>query len=169
MAGWLPYLNKISGRDLAEKDVHMWGLEHVYNLPFSKVRKPLHKPGFWEMLPPYPGAVEFVKKLTEVGYDVYIATAPFPSENCMWEKKKWVDRVLYWLPPTRTIFIHDKHILEGDMLIDDKPENLVSFTGTRVLFDRPWNRNLRTGILEKWFIRVTQYSDILGSAWSLEY
>lgn len=168
MHGWLPYLNELTGRNLKAEDVNMWGLEEVYNIPFSKIRKPLHRPGFWEELPPYPGAPFFVEELENMGHTVYIATAPFPSDVCMWGKKMWVENHLPFLPPSRLCILHDKHLLDGDMLIDDKPENLTAFSGMRVLFNQPWNKTLNTGILESWFIRVTTYSDVLAML-GLEY
>jgi 5'(3')-deoxyribonucleotidase len=160
--GWLPYLNEVSGKNIAPEDVDMWGIEKVFDIPFSKARKPLHRPGFWEDLPPYPKAVEFVETLDMMGHMVYIATTPFPSEVCAWGKKQWCENHLPFLAPNRLILIHDKFRLHGDMLVDDKPENLVPFRGTRVLFNQPWNKTLTTGLLEQWFIRVSTYSDILA-------
>jgi 5'(3')-deoxyribonucleotidase len=103
-----------------------------------------------------------------MGHEVYIATAPFPSDNCMWEKKMWFENHLSFLAPSRLCILHDKHLLRGDMLVDDKPENLVAFNGHRILFNQPWNINLTTGILEHWFTRVSTYSDILATV-GLQY
>ena len=162
MHGWLPYLNELTGKNLVVEDLDMWGLENVYDLPFSKIRKPLHREGFWENLPPYDGAVEFVQTLDDMGHTVYIATAPFPSSVCAWGKKQWFEEHLYFLSHTRLILIHDKHRLAGDMMVDDKPENLLAFNGKGVIFNQPWNQDLNTGLLESWFIRVNTYSDILA-------
>lgn len=158
--GWLPYLNEITGKNLTHADVDMWGLEKVYGIPFSKIRKPLHKPGFWENLPPYPGAIEYVLNLHSRGYQIYIATTPFPSDNCAWEKKLWFEQHLPFLAPTRLILIHDKHLLWGDALIDDKPENLVGFMGKRILMNQPWNVKLNDGLKEHMFLRVNTWRDI---------
>jgi 5'(3')-deoxyribonucleotidase len=74
----------------------------------------------------------------------------------------WLEEHMPFLPYSRLILIHDKHLLQGDMLVDDKPENLVAFRGHRVLFNRPWNKTLNTGIMESWLTRVSTYSDILA-------
>jgi 5'(3')-deoxyribonucleotidase len=161
-SGWIPYLNEMSGKNLTVNEVDMWGIEKVYDIPFSEARKPLHQPGFWEGLPAYPGVSEFVETLDNMGHEVYIATSPFPSSVCAWGKKMWVKEHLPFLAPSRVILIHDKHLLRGDMLVDDKPENLVAFQGHRMLFNQPWNQTLNTGIMESWFTRVTTYSDILA-------
>lgn len=163
MAGWLPYLNEITGKDLTAKDVNMWGLENVYGIPFSKIRKPLHRPGFWENLPPYPGGVATVKVLHRLGYEVYIATAPFPSENCMWEKRLWVEKHLPFLDPANIIIIPKKHLLDGDnaALVDDKPENLSKFGGLKILWDQPWNKELPEGHLEWWYKRIESWDRLL--------
>lgn len=152
LADWLPYLNEITGKNLEYGDINMYGLESVYGIPFSKIRKPLHKPGFWENLPMYPGADEFVAKLVKYGHEVYIATTPFPAELCCWGKKQWVKKNLPFIPLDRVIFIHDKHLLRGDAMVDDKPQNMVGFPGMRILFDQPWNQpaNLKKDGL-KWY------------------
>lgn len=162
MAGWMPYLNEVTGKDIKVEDINVWGVEDVWSIPFSKARKPLHGPSFWEDLSPYPGAVDFVETLDAMGHTVYIASSPFPSDNCAWGKKMWLEDHMPFLPYNRLVLIHDKQLLRGDMLIDDKPENLVAFKGHRVLFNQPWNANLTTGILEQWFTRVSTYSDILA-------
>jgi 5'(3')-deoxyribonucleotidase len=161
MAGWMPYLNLTTGKDLKVEDVNMWGLEKVYGIPFSKIRKPLHRASFWEDLPPYPGAVEFVRELHNSGHEVYISTAPFPSDKCMWGKKMWVEDHLPFLPASRLCILHDKHLLQGDMMVDDKPENLAKFEGLRVIFSQPWNLKLNPGMMESWFWRVGNYTQIL--------
>lgn len=160
MAGWMPYLNEVTGKNLTYKDVDMWGIEEVYGIPFSEAQIPLHQPGFWESLPPYPGAVEYVLSLHSRGYQIYIATTPFPSDNCAWEKKLWVEEHLPFLHYSRLVLVHDKHILQGDALIDDKPENLDGFMGKRILFNQPWNVNLNGKLKEHMFLRVDTWRDI---------
>jgi 5'(3')-deoxyribonucleotidase len=161
MSGWMPYLNTITAKNLKVEDVNMWGVETVWGVPFSKASKPLHRPQFWQDLLPYPGAVEFVRELHDKGHQVYMATQPFPSENCMWGKKEWIENHLPFLPPNRLIIIEDKYLLRGDMLVDDKPENLFRFEGLRVLFSQPWNQKLKSNMLASWFWRVGNYNQII--------
>ena len=40
MHGWMPYLNRLTGKNLKVEDVDMWGLEKVYGVSFAKIRKP---------------------------------------------------------------------------------------------------------------------------------
>jgi 5'(3')-deoxyribonucleotidase len=161
MSGWMPYLNNITAKNIKVEDVNIWGIEKVFGVPFSKARKPLHRPQFWQDLLPYPGAVEFVKELHDRGHEVYIATSPFPSDNCMWGKKEWVENHLPFLPSSCLCILHDKFLLRGDMMVDDKPENLIKFEGLRVLFSQPWNRKLNLGVMPQWFWRVGNYVQIL--------
>ena len=55
-----------------------------------------------------------------------------------------------------------KHLVDGDVLIDDRPENVVSFYRTRfnrigILLDQPWNSNTELTILD----RAKTWEDIL--------
>jgi 5'(3')-deoxyribonucleotidase len=161
MGHWLPWLNTHTDKNLTVEDIHMWGIEKVYEIPFSKARKPLHRPQFWEDLLPYPDAIEFVKELHDRGHEVYLSTAPFPSDNCMWGKKVWMEDHLPFLPSSRLCILQDKFLLRGDMMVDDKPENLIKFEGLRVLFSQPWNQKLNLGVMASWFWRVGNYNQII--------
>jgi len=47
------------------------------------------------------------------------------------------------------IVAHDKSMIRGDLLIDDKPENLVGHVG--LLFDQPWNRSSTLPRVYDWY------------------
>lgn len=110
------------------------------------VMEVITSPGFYESLEPYPGAVEALNRLLEEGADVKLVTAPHPAcaGSCAREKFLSVEKHLGpgWLE--RLIITRDKTHVQGDILVDDKPQ----VTGgqptlwTHVLFDQAYNRKV---------------------------
>jgi len=68
---------------------------------------------------PMKGAIDSVKKLEEMGHDVFIATTPPWNHPDAWgQKRNWVEKHLPTLK--RKMFLtHRKDLLIGDVLIDD--------------------------------------------------
>ena len=101
--------------------------------------------GFFSSLAPLEGAIDGVNYLFRRGYDVRICTAPKRDyRNCALEKFEWVEKHLGFEMTNRVILTRDKTLVDGAMLIDDKP----NITGVRVptwehvLFDQPYNRHV---------------------------
>ena len=98
---------------------------------------------FFASLDPIPGALEGIEKLAQEGNEVFICTAPNTiNPYCEQGKKEWVRKHLgmYWV--RRMIITKDKTLVQGDYLIDDKPEikGLIKPTWERIVYDQPYNR-----------------------------
>ncbi len=79
--------------------------------------------GFFGHLPPITGAIEALKELLQAGHDVRICTAPINAyRHCVTEKFMWVEKHLGYDWTHRIILTKDKTWVQGDILIDDKPE-----------------------------------------------
>ena len=136
-----------------------WKLEdNVHPLWRKKAKKiindALHYPEFWSLLWPLEGAIEGFKKLQTYG-DVYIATTPWNSSACFKGKRKWVGKWLPWFDQQNVIYIKNKSLLRGDLLIDDKPSNLDNFHGDTIIFDREWNEK------HQGHVRAQDWNDLL--------
>ncbi|ETI07327.1 5' nucleotidase, deoxy (Pyrimidine), cytosolic type C protein (NT5C), partial [Bordetella pertussis STO1-CNMC-0004] len=101
-------------------------------------------PGFIRDLPPVPGAVEAFRELLALGMDVRICSSPLMQfENCVAEKYLWVERHLGRDATQRLILTRDKTLVQGDLLIDDRPV----ITGAarprwrHIIYDAPYNRD----------------------------
>lgn len=93
---------------------------------------------------PYEGAIEGVLALMEIA-DVYFVTSP------IWTSKTWTyDRAL-WLRDhlgidnRRIIFTSSKHLVHGDIFVDDKPETVEKWRqhnspAYAVVWDQPYNQ-----------------------------
>lgn len=77
-------------------------------------------PGIFRLMEPMPGAIEAVHKLSE-RYDLRIlSTAPWNNPSAWADKVIWVQEHLDDIFHKKVILSHDKSILKGKVLIDDR-------------------------------------------------
>ena len=84
-------------------------------------------PSIFKLMKPIEGAIDAVHKLSKL-YDVYIlSTSPWLNPTALQDKLDWVkkyfgddERNIFY---KRVIFSHNKHLLKGDYLIDDRKKN----------------------------------------------
>lgn len=77
-------------------------------------------PGIFSLMKPFPMAIESYKLLAEK-YDVYIlSTAPWTNPSAWHDKVVWAQKYLAKEAYKRLILSHNKHLNEGDYLIDDR-------------------------------------------------
>lgn len=79
-------------------------------------------PGIFGLMDPLPGAVDAFERLAEQ-FDTYIlSTAPWENPSAWSDKLTTVQR---FFPGARKklILSHNKHLNEGDYLVDDRPNN----------------------------------------------
>lgn len=98
------------------------------------------KDQFFETLEPIEGSLETIEKLNKA-HDCYIVTAPAPLvPTSLTEKQRWVNKYLPDL--SNKIFVtKHKHMVNGDILIDDFSHNLEKFPNKSICFNQPWNKN----------------------------
>lgn len=106
----------------------------------SSVRNHARNRGFFRDLKPIADSRSVLKELNEK-YEVYIASAAMQFPNSLEEKSEWLDEHLPFIPWQRRILCGHKHILKGDILIDDRSYNLKEFDGRSLLFTSPHNVN----------------------------
>lgn len=111
----------------------------------SKVEEVYFKKGFILGLHPIEGAINALKEMESEGHQVKICTTPLNGNKFSEEEKTaWVEKYLGkgWLK--NLIFIKDKSTVDGDYLIDDKPDikTTVIPKWEQIIFDAPYNRNV---------------------------
>ncbi len=92
---------------------------------------------------PLLGAREGIAKLQDVA-DVYFITSPFLSPTWCDERSRWLAKH-FGVHHTKVGHFHHKHIVSGDIMVDDKYDNLMAWkdhhpNGTIVLWETPHNR-----------------------------
>ena len=91
----------------------------------------------YDCLQPYKGAVRAVKTLVEHGNEVYVATST-DVRNMEW-KEELLQKHFPFIPKKNLIRIHNKAMLNVDVMIEDKLENLIKTFADRICFNQPWN------------------------------
>lgn len=93
----------------------------------------------YDNLIPYKGAIKSVKTLIEQGHEVYVATST-DVRNMAW-KEELLQKHFPFIPKSNLIRIHNKELLNVDVMIEDKMENLTQTFASRICYDQPWNRD----------------------------
>ncbi|MEM9686076.1 MAG: 5'(3')-deoxyribonucleotidase [Bacteroidota bacterium] len=104
----------------------------------ESVRKHAWTEGFFRDLAPIEDSQRVLKELASK-HEVYIASAAMEFPNSLREKSDWLDAYFPFIPWRHRILCGDKHILRGDVLIDDRSYNLEYFEGRSLLFTAPHN------------------------------
>jgi len=87
----------------------------------------LRLPGSANMLLPFPGAVQGVKRIASL-FDVAFVTAPVEgSATWCFDRIEWLVKHFGDDLGNRWVFTDHKYLVYGDFLVDDKPENCLEF------------------------------------------
>ncbi len=104
-------------------------------------------PAFCFNIAVQPHAQDAVKALQEVA-DVYVVTSPWDSSpTWQHERMHWVEKH-FAIPRARIIQTAAKHLVRGDVFVDDKPSHVESWAkawphSVAVLFDMHHNQEER--------------------------
>jgi 5'(3')-deoxyribonucleotidase len=72
-----------------------------------------------------PGALFGVETLIKTGHAVYFVTSPVPSSSTWcYDRRQWLSRHFGVEAAEKVVFTNQKHLVRGDVFVDDKPENV---------------------------------------------
>jgi len=140
-------MNKLIGVNIKSEDVTTWRIEDMYKKhdpdAANIISDIIQQPGFCESLKMFPGADEFVYGLSEK-FDVYFVTSPWDSPTWVTERNIWISSHFGEEHVRKTVYTENKHLVKGDVLIDDRYENCLHWQeafpkSTSVLWTRPYN------------------------------
>lgn len=113
---------------------------------------------------PVPGAIEALKVLNEK-HDVYLVTATTRKrENAreFTDKFFWILNHLPFFDPQKIIMINHKHLLKGDVIIDDRLKNLKNDIKTKILFTAYHNKSItQDELTAAGAVRVSDWDEVL--------
>lgn len=106
----------------------------------------IREPGFFGDLKPLPGALEGVRTLVSMGHKVKFATAITGADSAKC-KIEWIDKYFsdVGITGASSFLCHEKHWINADLLIDDKPETLARWDakgGLTATIEYPYNAHL---------------------------
>ncbi len=141
-------LNDICGTKHVIDDVTEWEMYEALKVPGEareRVDEIVMSPGFCAYLPTISGAREALDQLRADGHQVRCLTTPFKGDNWMPERVHWLRKHMGF-NRKEVIFCHEKEYEWGDVLVDDKIENLQAWQarhplGKAILFVQPWNKS----------------------------
>jgi 5'(3')-deoxyribonucleotidase len=147
------------------EDIPRWDIFESMGLPelWEELVKRANRKGFCSSIRPYSPAIMGVKKLRKK-YDVLCVTAPVDALPWMYERAHWLEEH-FDIPRKKVIFAHEKHHVHGDVLVDDKPDNVIAWAeanpdGVAVLWEHPYNEKVS---LPEGIVRCSDWNDLLST------
>ena len=119
----------------------------------QSIRNHTRRDGFFKDLKLIEGSQEVLEALSQK-HDVYIASAAMEFPQSLREKSDWLDEFFPFIPWQNRILCGNKHVLKGDILIDDRSKNLEPFDGRSIMFTSPHNTHVNS------FERAHTWQDI---------
>lgn len=124
-----------------------------------------HERGFCLGIDALPGAAPGLESLREAGHHVICVTSPWHGPHWHHERVEWLREHMGFVPED-VVFCSKKYLVRGDVLVDDRYENVDKWPGgLGLLWDQPWNRAFKTsgaGLLAP--RRVTSWAEVLRLA-----
>lgn len=167
----LRVINKKSKRKgkerFTEQHVTQWDICKSVGMPemWAEIHKAARKPGFCKKISPYPHAKQGVNLLKEMG-EVFVVTSPLSTPYWTHERGEWL-KEHFEIEKPNVVHTEAKHIIVGDVLIDDKFENIESWVnhheyGLGLLWDAPYNRSASWPVHCDRIVRVCNWEDAIS-------
>jgi 5'-nucleotidase len=112
-----------------------------------------NKPETWLNGKPIDNCVEVIERWQQEDIaDIGILTTT-PNALAAQLKLQWINQ---YLPTIKDVIIvngHLKHLIVGDVLIDDGIHNLENFNGLKILYNQSWNQDSN-------FVRANNWTEV---------
>lgn len=112
------------------------------------VRFFMRSPEFWANVPVKEGAREGVEAILAAGHDIFWVTSPWVDCREWGQvRREWVTRHFPTVDPQNLVVTKSKFLVEGDVFIDDRVENVLLWRkhhpgGTGLLYRVPYVSHL---------------------------
>ena len=138
---WVAWLNARYGLNAPYETHTDWNMEHVFpTLSREQVYDVEMNEEFYATLEPLPGAVSCVRRLVEEGHSVYVVTTT-PYQIVRAKMEQVIFRYFPFLSWKNVILTSNKHLIQGDVLIDDGVHNLLGGSYRKILMTGPYNKD----------------------------
>ncbi len=138
--------SEILQRRVDPAEITQWNLKaslEMTNKQTQALYSRIQRKGFCSNLEPLPGAVSAVKKLQSLGFVTFVTSPWDSSPYWMWERIQWLLDFME-ADMKDIIHTHQKWLVKGDIIIDDRPSNVVNGDRKlRFLIPTPANKHWR--------------------------
>jgi 5'(3')-deoxyribonucleotidase len=150
--------NEYTGEHLQPKDLNNYDTTKVVPKQFKALAKRLWSAEeLYDDVWPVEDSQSYTKMLSmNPNVELFVATVCPP--NLIYKKYKYMKRTFPWIRQENIYIISKKQMLNCDVLIDDKAEQLVGGKYHKILFDMPYNRNINA--MKEGMLRVYNWSEV---------
>ena len=106
---------------------------------FARAREYVRTPGFFRSAPVMTGSKEVLEKLNRQ-YELFIVSAATEYPLSLGEKSAWLEEHFPFVTWHQLVLCGAKHIIHGDIMIDDHFKHLDVFPKRTLLFTQPHNQ-----------------------------
>lgn len=150
-------LNNLYDTNYTQADITYWDFFKSINPCWYMI---MNDKQFWRQVKINPYAVSVLEQAVKLGHQVYIATASSFTDSLGFKIRNTLKAFNPDLINEHNVIIaHDKHLLQGDFLIDDRGSNLTGFKGHGILLNKPWNQYYKPNPYRQ-FSRVNNWDEI---------
>ncbi len=96
---------------------------------------------YFKRIPIKPNCYAVLKELHK-RYEIRVVSCAFAFPNSMNAKLGWLKKHLDFISLNEIIFCGCKADIKGDIMIDDRTENLQKFSGRKYLYTAPHNKGI---------------------------
>lgn len=113
---------------------------------YERVYEQVEAPGWCASVSPIPGAQEGVSLLRKQGHTIVIVTSPWKGHYSWHRERLWWLKHHFDIAEKQVIFTSTKEWIDGDVLIEDNPDNLLKWKSAGygrhgLILDQPYNRS----------------------------
>lgn len=139
VSGWVYYINDRFGTHVRPQDVKDWNMALAFpDLTPEQVYSAVTDDKLWSYVKPFDQAVTYTKRLIDDGHTLYVVTASH-YKTLSTKMETVLFRYFPHIGWDRVIVTENKHLIKGDVLIDDGPHNLSGGDYRKILFDANHN------------------------------
>lgn len=132
---WIKSLNVRHGLQV---DIKEYDMRKAFpSLTEKEIYEPLDSGELFYLMTPIENSQEYLKKLIDEKHGVYILTAS--HYKALQAKISWIKYFFPFVKWDHVIISGKKQLINGDILVDDCPDNLIGGKYRGILLNYPWN------------------------------
>lgn len=122
----LDHYNRDHNDKVTKSDFKTWDIARNVKIG-QDIYKYFYRDGFFLDLPAIPGAIEGLRAIQALGHHLVLVSAPSWPGTSASDKISWVKKHLPFINKRDIILGHNKHLIKGDIFIDDSPDNISDY------------------------------------------